>query len=266
MAIPLKKISTLLAIIILIIITLSGGGCTSEVINGSGITDSWDMDYTDFARLDINSGFDTEISRGDTYSVQITIDKALYEYLRINQRGNTLHIGLKSNYTYANAIRKAVVTLPDLSKLELSGGSKAIVSEFAAEHAVDFVLSGTSRMELKSISAGDSGFNISGNSRATGDIVINNGDFSLSGVSTLELTGTGSEIKINASGGSSIKLAEFSVTGANVKLSGDSDAFIKVSDLLDVDLSGASDLVYIGNPKLGSIKVSGGSTINPQAQ
>jgi hypothetical protein len=266
MVIPVKKFLTSLALVILLLIPLISGGCTSETINGSGQTDSWEMDYTDFARLEINSGFDAEIFRSDSYSVEITIDKALYEYLRINQRGNTLHIGLKSGYTYANAIRKAIVTLPDLGKLELSGGSKATVSDFTAEHSVDFVLSGTSRVELESIRIGDSSFDISGNSRATGDMVMNNGDFKISGVSTLEITGTGNEIKINTSGASSIKLAGFSVTKANVKLTGDSEATVKVSDLLDVNLRGASDLKYIGDPKLGSISVSGGSTINPQTQ
>jgi hypothetical protein len=261
---PLKKAIIFLALILLLAAPVLSGGCTHEVVSGSGENASWEMDYTDFARLDINSGFDTEISRGDAYSIKITIDKVLYEYLRINQRGNTLNIGLKSGYTYANAIRQAFITLPDLSKLELSGGSKAIVSDFAAKHSVDFVLSGTSRMELKSISAGDCGFDLSGNSRATGDILINKGDFRLSGVSTLELTGVGSEIEINASGESTARLAEFFVLDASVKLSGGSDAVVKVNDHLDVNLSGASDLKYIGKPKLGSINVSGGSTVNPQ--
>lgn len=258
-----KKLIQYLSLILLFTIPAVSGGCTHEVINGSGDNASWEMDYTDFTRLEINSGFDTEISRADSYAITITIDKALYEYLRINQRGNTLHIGLKSGYTYANAIRKAIITLPDLSKLELSGGSRATVSDFDVKHSLDFVLSGASRVELKSISTGDAGFNLSGSSRASGAIIINKGDFDLSGVSTLELDGVGNEIEVDASGGSSVKLAEFLVLNADIKLSGDSDAVIKVNDHLDVNLSGASDLQYIGTPKLGSINVSGGSTVNP---
>jgi hypothetical protein len=261
---PFKRLIILLSLILLLTIPVLSGGCTYEVINGSGENASWEMDYTDFARLEINSGFDAEITRADAYAIAITIDKALYEYLSINQRGNTLHIGLKSGYTYANAIRKAIITMPDLSKLELSGGSRATVSDFTVKHAFDFVLSGASRVELQSISTGDAGFDLSGASRATGDISIDKGDFSLSGVSTLELNGTGNEIKVNASGDSSVKLAEFPVLNAGVKLSGASNAVIKVSDHLDVNLSGASDLKYIGSPKLGSINVSGGSTVNPQ--
>jgi hypothetical protein len=261
---PVKRLILYLSLILLLILPAICGGCTFEVINGSGENASWEMDYTDFARLEINSGFDTEISRADSYAVTITIDKALYEYLRINQRGNTLHIGLKSGYTYANAVRKAIVTLPDLSKLELSGGSRANVRDFDVKHALDFKLSGASRMELESISTGDAGFDLSGSSRAEGTIIINKGNFKLSGVSTLELEGAGNEIKIDASGGSNVKLADFYVLDASVKLSGASDAVIKVGDHLDVNLSGASDLKYIGTPKLGSIIISGGSTVNPQ--
>jgi hypothetical protein len=51
------------------------------------------------------------------------------------------------------------------------------------------------------------------------------------------------------------------VTSAEVDLSGASHAVISVSDRMDVNLSGASGLEYSGDPKLGSLNVSGGSTI-----
>jgi hypothetical protein len=65
----MKRLLVFLVLIMFITAPAVSGGCTSEVINGSGITDSWDMDYTDFARLDINSGFDAEVSRGDIIRV-----------------------------------------------------------------------------------------------------------------------------------------------------------------------------------------------------
>jgi len=69
-------------------------------------------------------------------------------------------------------------------------------------------------------------------------------------------------VSIGASGASRVKLADFSVADAKVNLSGASNATINASGRLDGDLSGASRLDYIGNPTLGRLSVTGGSTIS----
>ena len=56
-------------------------------------------------------------------------------------------------------------------------------------------------------------------------------------------------------------LDHFTVNDADIELSGASDAEIIVNQRLEIDLSGASELIYHGNPKVGSINVSGGSSI-----
>lgn len=215
-------------------------GC--DIVTGSGETSTFELDYSDFTRIEVSAGFDVEITWAEAYFVSITIDKSLYEYLTIAQRGDTLHVGLKSNYTYTAAARKAVIRLPDMRRLELSGGSRAAVTGFSVSHAVDFELSG--------------------GSAATGNIEMANGSFDLSGDSTLELKGMANDIKINASGSSDVLLPEFPVINADVELSGASSAVINVSSLMDVNLSGASNLEYIGSPKLGDLRMSGGSTLN----
>jgi len=48
------------------------------------------------------------------------------------------------------------------------------------------------------------------------------------------------------------------------KLSGGSEATTDVSDLLDIYLSGGSRLVYSGYPYLGSMDISGGSSLHHQ--
>jgi len=45
-------------------------------------------------------------------------------------------------------------------------------------------------------------------------------------------------------------------------LSGASDATVNASGRLDGNLSGASRIIYMGNPTLGSVSASGGSTIS----
>jgi len=255
-----KKIVILLALALIMAVPAVTTGC--HVVTGSGEIVTWDMDYDDFSRIEVGYAFDIEVTRADSYLVRITIDKALYEYLDINHRGDTLHIGLKSNYVYASTTQQAIINLPDLRRLELSGASEAVVSGFSVSHSVDFELSGASEMKLRPMKAGNTSFELSGASEVTGNIEMDNGAFDLSGASSLELEGSANDITIEASGASDVTLPDFPVVNADVRLSGASDAIINVSGRMDIDLSGASEIKYIGNPRLGSINVSGGSTIN----
>jgi hypothetical protein len=255
----IKKLAIYLALVLAIAALIIVSGC--EEITGSGDIATWDMDFSDFNKIEIGSAFDAEVVRSDTYLVRITIDKVLYEYLKIDQRGNTLRIGLKPNYTYTGTTQKAVIQLPDLHRLELSGASKAVVTDFSVTHSLDFELSGASQIELSPTMAGNSEFKLSGASRVNGNIQMDDGRFDLSGASHLELWGSADDITIKASGASNVRLPDFPVTSAEVDLSGASHAVISVSDRMDVNLSGGSGLEYSGDPKLGSLNVSGGSTI-----
>jgi hypothetical protein len=239
---PVKRALSYLTLVLILAVLPTAAGCNAVDVTGSGEIATWDMDFSDFNRLEINSAFDVTINRADVYLVRITIDKALYAYLKINQRGDTLYIGLKSNYNYINMTPQAVINLPDLRRLELSEASEAVVSGFTVSHSLDFALSGASQVN--------------------GVIEMDDGTFNLSGASLLTLQGTADDISIDASGASHANLAELAVATASVKLSDASHAAINVSTRMDVDLSGASVLEYIGNPKLGKLEMSEGSELN----
>ena len=256
-----------ITIILVIIIGLltAASGCIPGVgptVTGSGKLAAWDFDYRDFTKIEAGYAFDVEIVKADSYLVRITVNDNLYEYLDISKQGDTLHIGLKPNYNYMNLTRKATINLPDLEKLGLSGASKAKVDGFSSSHAVDFDLSGASNADISSMKAGNTNIELSGASKASGSIEMADGRFNLSGASSLELEGSANDITIKASGASHIGLSDFSVVDAEVNLSGASNATINASGRLDGNLSGGSNLNYIGNPTLGSISASGGSTIS----
>jgi hypothetical protein len=259
-----KKAVTCLALVLLLAVLFGAHGCAGTV-TGSGEIATWDFDYTDFNRIEVGSAFDVTVDRADSYLVRITIDKALYEYLKIDQRGDTLRIGLKPNYTYIGTKQQAVINLPDLRRLELSGASRAVVSGFSVTHSLDFALSGASQLTLGHTIAGNCGFSLSGASQVNGLIEMDDGSFKLSSASFLELQGSADDISIDASGASRVNLTDFAVLTADVHLSGASSAVVNVSTRMDVDLSGASDLEYFGSPKLGKLNMSGASTLN-QAQ
>jgi hypothetical protein len=259
----MKRVLLYLVLGLVLLVPLGAAGCS--VVTGSGETATWEMDYSDFNKVEIGSAFDVQINRAESFLVRITIDKKLYEYLKIEQRGDTLHIGLKTNYVYRDTTQQATVNLPDLRRLELSGAAKATVTGFIMTHSLDFELSGASQLELGHTIAGNSGFSLSGDSQVNGSIEMDDGRFDLSGASRVNLSGTAKDISIDASGASNVNLGELAVLTVDVNLSGASYAVINVVNSMSIDLSGASNLEYIGNPKLGKIDMSGGSTLNKRS-
>ena len=243
----------MVAVLVAVFLTLGLlAGCESEEVTGSGNLETKDFNFSDFTRVEAHRAFEVEISPGDSYFVSITVNENLLERLAISQSGDTLIMDLEEG-NYRRTTQKATITMLDLRGLRLSGASKATVSGFSFSHSVEFDLSGASSLDLDNLEAGNTEFDISGAGRISGSIKMANGQFDLSGASTAELAGSASDVSIEASGASKLRLGDFSMSNADTKLSGASSGTIQVNDRLDVDLSGASKLDYIGNPTMGTI-------------
>jgi hypothetical protein len=257
----MRKFATLTIVAVLVVAVLLTG-CLLGVVTGSGNLVTREMDLSGFTRVAAGSAFEVEIIQADSYNVSITADDNLFDYIRVDKDGDTLEIRLKPNYNYGFLTLRARVTMPSLYGLDLSGATKATVSGFdsSADFALD--LSGASSVTMSEMSAGDMSLEASGASRVTGSIAAGDAEFDVSGASTVTLAGSANDIVIGASGASHVGLGDFPVDNAEVNLSGASRATVNPSGRLDVDLSGASNLSYIGEPTMGDISISGGSTMS----
>jgi hypothetical protein len=166
-------------------------------------------------------GFRVEITESSTFSVRVTVDDNVVDKLRVTKTGDTLSLALDPGiYTFMSL--RAVVTMPDIEGLELSGGSRGAISGFVGLASLDLELSGGSHVEVDG-SAGD--------------------------------------LMVDASGGSTLDLEDFPVHDASITFSGGSSGTINLDGSLDADVSGGSRLWYVGNPTLGDIDTSGGATV-----
>jgi len=249
---------------VLVVALLASGllvGCQGGVVKGSGKLKTETFNFSDFARVDVSSAFEVEIAQSGSYSISITADDNLFEYIQVTKEGEILKIGLKTLITLGPATLEAKVTMPELRGLDLSGATRGNVSGFSSTENLDIEVSGASSLNLVDISAGDAKFNVSGASKVTGDITTGDAEFDVSGASTVQLEGSASDIVAKAGGASRVKLAGFTVNNANVNLSGASTGTVNLAGRLDADLSGASKLSYIGEPTMGNINTSGASTL-----
>lgn len=209
---------------------------------GSGNLETETYAFTDFNEVEISSAFEFEIEQSNSYSIEVTADDNIMEYVRVSQDGQILKIGLSRVMWIGPVTLKASVTMPELGGLEVSGASRGTISDFSSTEDLHIMVSGASRV--------------------TGDIVAGNVDFDVSGASTIQLEGSANDMVADVSGASSLKLDDFTVNNADVDLSGASSGTINLDGRLDADLSGASRLWYIGEPSMGNIDTSGASTIS----
>jgi hypothetical protein len=193
-------------------------------IKGSGNEVTRTFDYQGFSAIDAGYGFNLDVTQGNEYSIILFVDDNVEDKLRVSKSGDTLKISLEPG-SYANLNLNAKITMPSLNSLELSGGARGNISGFSSTH--DFNLD-------------------------------------LSGGSGANIDGLAGDLKIDASGGSYFDLSKYIVDDVNAELSGGSHGSVYVGGRLDANLSGGSHLDYYGDPELGEIDLSSGSTITPK--
>ena len=193
------------------------------ILVDSGKLQTQQKNLSDFTIINIQSGFQAQISQGDSYSVSITADNNVINRIDVNQSGNTLTIGLQLVSIFNMGTLKAQITMPDLQEIHLSGGASANVSGFQLTH--ELLVSGQ-------------------------------------GGSRLQMDGQASNLLVSCTGGSNLELSRFEVNNATINMDGGSTGKINVTGLLNADLSSGSILTYTGNPTLGNIVTSGLSTIS----
>ncbi len=248
---------------VLVVVLLTSGllmGC-GAFVTGSGNLETETFDFSDFTKVEAHDGFQLELTKSSAYSIEITTDDNVQEYLEVTKSGDTLRIRLTGFRGYSSVTLEAKITMPDLYGINLSGGSQADITGFSSSHDFSAQLSGGSRI-TGDITAGDADFDLSGGSRVTGNLIVGDADFDLSGGSQVNLEGTADDLNIDSSGGSQSDLEDFSVDNADINISGGGRATVNVSGTLDINLSGGSRVLYIGEPTLGDIDLSGDSTVS----
>jgi hypothetical protein len=208
---------------IIAIVAASGTSIIPGTVIGSGNSVTHQENFTGFTAVTVSSGFRFTVTHSSSYGINVTMDDNLFSYLQITNSGNVLSVGLKPGYAYLSAPPKVEIRIPDITRLDLSGGTSGTLSGFILSH--DFTATA-------------------------------------SGGSVVTISGSAPNLTLDASGGSRLNLPDFSATNAHVDLSGGSQATINVNGGLDANLSGGSQLFYSGNPTLGNIDVTGGSTIS----
>lgn len=209
-------------------------------VEGSGQPQTVAIDGDDFDRIEISDAFSTEIVVGPSpASVEITVDDNLTEHLDTGVNGDWLQIGFARGFYDTNVIPTAVISVPSLDELDVSGASQVDVTGVEGNRLV---------------------VDASGASQITIGADVTDLKLDLSGASTAEASGSSEQIEIDASGASSADLDDWSSDHARIELSGASTAFLPEVASVEGDLSGAS-LVQVSKSASESLTTSGRSSV-----
>lgn len=236
------------AVIITIIVVAVAVICTvlalkgwPGVLIGSGNLETEQYSFSNFTRVEVSSAFEFEIEQSGSYGVNVTADDNVIEHVQVSQEGQTLKIRLVGVASLRLVTLRASVNMPQLHGLAVSGASRGTVSGFSSSEDLNITVSGASRV--------------------TGDITAGDVEFDVSGASTVQLEGSAGDMIAIVSGATTFNLEDFTVDNADVSVSGASTSTISLDGRLDANVSGASTLLYIGDPVMGTINVSGASTL-----
>jgi hypothetical protein len=180
-------------------------GCAGPVTGGNAVSGSGQLvnrsfDLAGFSRIDANNTAQVEVTRGETFHVDVEVNDNLASRLDVAVRGNTLHIGLQ-NGSYNHVTLRAQVTMPELVGVTLNGAS-TLRGELASEDlALD--LNGATRATLTG-TAGHVTIDINGGSQALlGDLAAGEVKLSTNGGSRIEIQTNGA-VRGMANGGSTV--------------------------------------------------------------
>ncbi|MFC2019231.1 GIN domain-containing protein [Chloroflexota bacterium] len=158
------------------------------------------------------------------------------------------------------------IPLTDFDKVELRSGFHVDIS-VGEEYSVVLKVNEDFLDDVEAVKVGDTliirakpGHNLRGASLKAEVVMPALTGLALNSGSWVTVRGSGSDVTISLKGGSHAELGNFTVENANLSATSGSHVTVNVSGRLDVDVSGGSHVKYIGEPQIGDVGISGGST------
>ena len=252
-----RKILTM-GILMLITISLSGCGKNKvensvennnfgkeqvEAINSKDLSTK-EYKVENFEKIYVQSPVDVYYTVGEKISVKAEVNEYFLENLVIEVENNELKIyckdNLKESMLNMRDYPNVYITAPKINALALSGASSFQSEDTIVSDSFNVGLSGASSSNLP-LKAKDLTVEISGNSDC-------------------KFSGEVQNLNCRLSGSSNMNFFELQTNNSKVIASGASHLEISCKDNLDVSASGASSVLYKGNPKVMK-NLSGASTV-----
>jgi len=202
-------------------------------------------DPGEFSEVEVHGALRVVVRQGSDYKVEAAGRTQDLDKLRLRVDGDRLLMrqddgSLLSGFNFGSHSLLITVTMPRLQHLKLSGACQSDVSGFRDEE-----------LHLEA----------SGASSARLDVRVPRLELDLSGACSTELHGTADELNIDGAGVCQVNALGLQAQRADIDLSGMSQARVRTSEALKVDLNGSSTVRYAGRPTRVEKDLSGSSSL-----
>ncbi|MDZ4716295.1 MAG: PspC domain-containing protein [Cytophagales bacterium] len=191
---------------------------------------------TDFHAVDLQGIFNVRIERGDRYAVEVRGPERERKKYDVYVNGNTLVVDYKErNKSFwkkdllDDKEMRIRITMPELRELDVTGAGKLTVKGFDEE---------------------DVSIKLTGAVTAYGDLKADRLSVKITGVSVLDLRGSGRFLEADILGASGLRAFGYEVARCEVSAHGASSAKVNVSETLEIDKGIASSVSHRGNAEV----------------
>ncbi len=217
--------------------------CDHESIRAKGAVTVNDVQLSGYTGLEVSHAFEAYVKFSDSEEkIEIEANDNLHEKIVVKKEGNNLIVRLKKNTNVrGNATLKVYITTKNIDYYDISGASSLLLEDELNAQKAEIRMSGASTF--------------------SGEIYVNELDLDSSGASDISLFGNADILDASLSGSSKIGSYDLITKELFIDLSGASDAYLTVTESIDIKASGASSLKYKGDAVIDYKDLSGASEI-----
>ena len=219
------------------------GSCDYEVIRPDGGITSREANFSGYSALHVSDAFNVNVQFSDTEEkITIEANENLHDRIIVEMEGQMLRIKIRNHTNIkGSATLNAFIVTKRISNFEVSGASKL-------------------SLESKLI-ASEARIRLSGASEFKGELDLGRLELDADGASHINLFGNTAMLKASLSGASTLADYDFTVGKLDIRLGGASEAYLSVTESIDVEASGASRLNYKGEAMVKEKRLTGASVI-----
>lgn len=214
---------------ILVFIGLLIVSCDTEHIRASDVVTVQEVSFTNYSALNVSDEFNVYITFSDTEEkIEIEANRNLHDRIVVRKDGDKLIVKMEDNLNI--------------------NGKRTLNIYIVTKQITDFEIKGNSRVVLENVlDAQSAKIALYGDSFFTGELFLNDLKIAAKGDSRIDAYGDVGLLYADLSGDSTLKDYDLEVDDLILDLRGDSDAYLSVSNTIDIDARGDSTLYYKGN-------------------
>lgn len=214
--------------------------CNDDCIEGNGVAATEKRDLDAFSQIDVGGSYKLVLRQDPVQSLTISADENTLPYIRTEVSGGRLRIFSDKNI--CDRVEVAI-GIKELTRIDASG-------------AVDIEM-------LNRFVTNEFDLDVSGAVEARLDLEAKNIHTELSGAGEILYRGNAESHRVTISGAGKLNADELLVNNYDIDVSGAADCSVHVLKELHVDATGASSIVYKGNPEVVDQQVSGAGSVRP---